>query len=70
MFKHILWFFTIAARDEAMAWIKANFEVFLDEALVLSKQYSFYTEVAIAEEQACQIAKLAKLEAQFLNEEL
>jgi len=70
MFKHVLWFFTIAARDEARAWIKANFNIFLDEALVLSTGYKFYTEVALTEEQANQIAKLPKLEEHFLNEKL
>ncbi len=70
MFKHVLWFFTIAARDAACPWLKANFTIFTDEALLLSKQYSFYTEVELNEEQAKQIAYLSGLEEQFLNEAL
>ncbi|HEX3640650.1 MAG TPA: hypothetical protein VHV10_05115 [Ktedonobacteraceae bacterium] len=70
MFKHVIWLLTIAKRDVAREWIKHNFDVFTDEAFVLSKIYTFYTAASLNEEQVAQISNIVGLEEHFLNEEM
>jgi hypothetical protein len=70
MFKHVLWFFTIADRNAARIWIKANFAVFTDEALILSTQYRFYTEDPLDEVQVKRLVDNLRIEEHFLNEGL
>jgi hypothetical protein len=70
LYKHVLWFFTIAERNAAQTWIKANFAVFTEDFFVLSKIYNFYTSFSLDEVQINQIANIAGLEEHFLNEEM
>lgn len=70
MHKHVLWFDTIAERDNAEAWIKANFEMEDDEALSLSTQYSFYTSTLLTERQQEIIVSTVKPTSYSMNEEM
>lgn len=51
MFKHVLCLWTVRERDEAIPWIKANFTIEDDEALPLSRQYTFYTAPDLTDKQ-------------------
>lgn len=69
MFKHVLWLWTVRERDEAITFIKANFTIEDDEALPLSRQYTFYTAPDLSDEQK-KIIRATLNPSDFISEEL
>lgn len=70
MFKHVLWFDTIGERDDARIWILAHIKLATEVALKLSKQYIFYTEHALTEEQIKLLVDTVLPDEHLLNEKL